>query len=345
MNLLLNWHGLLLAALCLGYSAHAADVAPGGTVLPGDAVLQGAGASFPAPLFQRWAADYKQQTGVDVRFEAVGSGGGIARMAARLVDFGATDAPLTEAALREHGLQQFPVVIGGVVPVFNITGIASDALRLTGEVLADIYLGRITRWNDPRLQAINPELNLPAANITVVQRSDASGTSYLWTQFLGSTSEAWRKQLGPATLTPAWPVGTGGVGNAGVASYVQRTRMSLGYVEYTYAAQRHLKTARLRNPAGVDVAPSTAAFAAAAASVNWADGKQSLRSLVNAAGASSWPIAGASFVLLPQADRATDKGRAVLRFFHWALSSGQPQAAALDYVPLPPGSAGAFATP
>lgn len=297
------------------------------------AVIQGAGASFPAPLIWRWAAEYRARTGIEVRYASIGSGAGVARATAGQVDFGVTDRPLSEDELRQHALDQIPFAVGGVVPVFNVSGIASDALRLDGPTLADIYLGRIRHWNDPRLQALNPGLNLPAANITVVHRSDASGTSHLFSRFLALHSEDWRRQAGADPLTPAWPVGTGGRGNEGVASLVQRTRMALGYVEFAYAHTHHLQTARVRNHDGVDLAASRQAFEAAAAGVRWANPVDQRRSLINAPGAASWPLTGASFLLLPRPTGGVPSAAAA--FFHWALREGADQALALDFMPLP----------
>jgi phosphate transport system substrate-binding protein len=314
-------------------------------VLPAQAadIVQGAGATFPAPLILQWAVDYRKRSGVEIRYDPVGSGVGVARASARQVDFGVTDAPLADEALRDQGLRQFPIVIGGVVPVFNVTGIASDNLRLDAKVLADIYLGRVRRWDDPRLQALNPGLHLPSANITVVHRGDASGTSFLFSRWLALYSEEWRQLPGAATLTPAWPLGTAGTGNEGVASSVQRTRMSIGYVEYAYARLNHLKTARLRNREGAYVAASRLAFQAAAAGVHWDDPGDGTRSLIDAAGAGSWPVAGASFVLVPQATAVEGDlhknesagARSAVAFFTWAQREGQAQALALDYVPVP----------
>jgi phosphate transport system substrate-binding protein len=303
--------------------------------------IRGAGATFPQPVYAEWAAAYREAGGDDIRYDAVGSGVGLARIAARQVDFGATDVPLAVAELQRAGVMQFPVLIGGVVPVVNITGIASGQLRLSGEVLAGIYLGTIGKWSAPAIAALNPGLHLPDVNITVVHRLDASGSTWLWSEYLARSSARWRAQLGVGTEI-AWPddaASVGGLGNDGAASCVQRTRNSIGYVEYAYAVAHRLKTAALRNRDGVFVKPERASFEAAAASLRWADPGDLVQVIVDAPGAASWPVTGASYILLPIVAEQPARSTAVMKFFDWALRHGQPAAIGLDYVPLPPAAA------
>ena len=290
---------------------------------PARAEITGAGATFPSPVYARLAEQYRQATGVEVRYEPVGSGAGVERIARRQVDFAGTDKPLTSQELQRLGLRQFPAVIGGVVPVVNIGGAASSALRLSGEVLGDIYLGRIRKWNDRAITALNPGLALPSSNITVVYRADSSGTSHLWRQFLAHTNKAW------SATGEAWPVGVAEMGNEGVASSVQRTRMSIGYVEYAYAVAHRLDVASVRNRDGQYPRPSREAFQAAAA--GW-DG-DAAQPLIDRPGAGSWPIVGASFILVPSAASASTSE--ALKFLDWALREGASAATSLNYVPLP----------
>lgn len=295
------------------------------------AVLRGAGATFPAPLYTRWATQYLEATTVEVRYEAVGSGAGIQRIESGLVDFGASDIPLSTAQLTSEGLMQFPAVVGGVVPVINIDGIGSGTLRLSGAVLADIYLGRIRKWNAPEIAALNPELHLPRANITVVHRADASGTTFLWSSFLALANKDW---TAPAAATIDWPLGIAAVGNEGVASMVQRTRTSIAYVEYAYARAHHLRVIALRNRDGEFVLPGASSFRAAMDTATRSGaGLDAL--LIDQAGAGSWPITAASFVLLKTSEQTAEHNRDVLKFFDWALTHGQKAAEDLDYIPLP----------
>lgn len=299
-------------------------------VWAGDIVLQGAGATFPVPVYLQWAARYRQEKQVDVHYEPVGSGAGIQRIEEGQLDFGGSDIPLDAAHLARSGLKQFPAVVGGVVPVVNIDGIGSGELRLSGEVLAKIYLGQVRKWNAPEIVALNPELHLPRANITVVHRSDASGTTFLWSHFLALSDRDWT--LMPAAVV-AWPQGIAAAGNEGVASMVQRTRMSMGYVEYAYARQHQLRVVALRNRDGVFVMPGADSFRAAMDTA-W-QGRAGLDALlINQPGAGSWPVTAASFVLTKSATNAAHH-RDVLDFFEWALTQGQAQATDLDYVPLP----------
>ena len=298
------------------------------------APIHGAGATFPAPVYARWAAQYRQSSGVEIHYEAIGSGIGVERIEHRQVDFGASDIPLTPAERERMGLLQFPVVIGGVVPVVNISGVKSGDLRLTGRVLADIYLGKLHKWNDRAIAELNPKLDLPSSNITVVHRADSSGTTQLWSEFLSRANPEWKAHVGAGKLLK-WPAGVADVGNEGVASSVQRTRMSIGYVEYAYARQHQLSVVSLRNRDGRFVMPRRLAFEAAAAAASWNSPADLDQALVDPAGADSWPLVGASFILLPIEAQAASKTLEAIRFFDWALKNGQQTAEDLDYVPLP----------
>ena len=299
-----------------------------------DDTIHGAGATFPAPVYAQWAADYRRETGTDLQYEPVGSGEGVRRIERRSVDFGASDAPLPPAELRRIGLLQFPAVIGGVVPVVNIAGIRPGALQLSGQVLGDIYLGKIRKWNEPAIAELNPGLELPDAYITVVHRADASGTSFLWSEFLSRSNPQWKAKIGAAQL-PAWPLGVDGTGNEGVASLVQRTRVSIGYVEFAYAMQHHLTYAAVRNRDGVFVQPGKASFSAAADAARWQDASDLDQLLIDQPGAASWPITGASFILVRTKQERNDRTRQVMQFFDWAFKHGKAVALALDYVPVP----------
>ncbi len=294
--------------------------------------IHGAGATFPAPVYEAWATAYPG--GTQVSYDAVGSGAGIERIRQRQVDFGASDAPLSAADLASSHLMQFPVVIGGVVPVINITGIKPGGLKLTGTVLADIYLGRIRKWNDAAIAALNPKQPLPNTNITVVYRSDRSGTTLLWTDFLSRSSADWKSSVG-SSLTPKWPTGVGGAGNDGVASYVQRTRFAIGYVEYIYSRKHLLSDVALRNHNGRFVQAGRDSFRAAAEAADWhaAGGFQQLPT--DLPGNDTWPVTGASFILIGTAPADGGNTTEVLRFFNWALHQGEPIAQQLDYAPVP----------
>jgi phosphate transport system substrate-binding protein len=296
--------------------------------------LKGAGATFPAPVYFAWGTAYEKATGIRVAYDPVGSGEGIERIRSHQVDFGASDAPLTEEELQAAGLMQFPAVVGGVVPVINIMGIKPGQLKLSGAVLADIYLGKIGKWNDSRIEALNPGLALPNTNITVVHRSDPSGSTLLWTDFLSRSSPEWQASVG-ASLKPRWLVGTSGVGNEGVASYVQRTRFALGYVEYVFGRQHHLSDVALQNHEGRFVQASRAAFgsaAAAAVAVGWGSSMSYQQFATDQTGVESWPVTGASFILMSQQGTSTE---AVLKFFGWALRHGEAVEQTLDYAPVP----------
>ena len=293
-----------------------------------------AGATFPAPIYTKWAKAYHTQTGIGLNYQAIGSGGGIKQIEAQTVDFGASDMPLKPDVLKKNGLMQFPTVMGGVVPVVNINGIKNNELKLSGKVLADIYLGKITRWNDPAIAATNKGVNLPDAAITVVHRSDGSGTTFIFTNYLSKVSPKWESEVGVNTSV-SWKVGTGGKGNAGVASYVQRIRNSIGYVEYAYLLQNHMIGVQLQNRAGKFVEPNADSFKAAAAGAKWKTAPGFYEILTNEPGAGSWPIAGATFILMHKKQDKPATAREVLKFFDWAYANGDEMAESLDYIPMP----------
>jgi phosphate transport system substrate-binding protein len=296
--------------------------------------VTGAGSTFVYPVLSAWSADDAKRAGVEVNYQSIGSGGGIAQIKAGTVDFGATDKPLAPDELASAGLAQFPVVVGGVVPVVHIAGIDKGQLKLTGPVLADIYAGRIAKWNDPGIVKANPGLSLPDAKITVVHRSDASGTSFNFTHYLSQVSPAWKAGPGEGTSV-AWPTGVGGKGNEGVAAYVDQIPNAIGYVEYAYVLQNGMAWASVQNAAGAYVAPSAASFQAAAAGADWANAKDFDLVMTNAPGAGAWPITAATFVLMYKQPKDAARSAAALTFFRWSLENGQPQANKLDYVPLP----------
>jgi phosphate transport system substrate-binding protein len=298
------------------------------------ATISGAGATFPYPLYAKWAEAYMAETGISVNYQSIGSGGGIKQIKSRTVDFGSTDMPLTAAALKEAGLVQFPTVVGGVVPIVNVKGVAPGALRLTGKLLADIYLGRIVRWDDPAIAAVNPALALPRQAIAVVHRSDGSGTTFVFANYLAKMNPAWEEQVGVATALE-WPTGMGGKGNEGVSAIVLRTKGAIGYVEYAFAKQNGLPHALLANRDGQFVAPDLETFRAAAANADWAAAPGYHLILTDQPGAKSWPIAGATFILVSAQATKPDAARHVLSFFDWAYAKGGAMAEALHYVPLP----------
>jgi phosphate transport system substrate-binding protein len=320
----------LTAVLVAAFSLTAAV----GAVVAAD--LSGAGATFPAPVYAKWAETYRKQTGVGLNYQAIGSGGGVRQIKSRTVAFGASDKPLKPQELAEAGLVQFPTVIGGVAPVVNLPGLQPNRLKLSGAVLADIYRGAIRRWGDPRIAALNPGLKLPNLPITVVHRADGSGTSFLFTSYLARKSPAWAKDVGAADAVE-WPTGIGGKGNDGVAAFVKATRGSIGYVEYAFAKQNRMPTVLLQNRAGAYVSPTAGAFAAAAASADWSKAPGYYLLLLDQPGAASWPISGATFVLMHTEQKNPAQGAAVLKFFDWAYRAGDAQASGLDYVPLPAG--------
>jgi phosphate transport system substrate-binding protein len=296
---------------------------------------RGAGATFPAPVYDAWAAAYARERGVAIRYDAVGSGQGVTLVAQGQVDFGGSDAPLSPADLARLGLRQIPTVIGAVVPVVNLAGIAPGALVLDAATLSAIYRGHIVNWRDPAIAALNPALRLPDARITVVHRADASGTTYLWSRWLSDADAPWRDELGSGT-TLAWPTGAQGLGNEGVASLVQRTRSSIGYVAFAYARRHRLSDVALPSHDGAIVRASPATFAAAVSAAPWRVEADLAQSLVGEPGANSWPLIGASFVLLPAPARdAGQRTREAVRFFSWGLRSGARLADDLGYVALP----------
>ena len=296
--------------------------------------ITGAGATFPYPIYAKWADAYKTQTGVGMNYQSIGSGGGIKQITAKTVDFGASDMPMKPEELEKNGLMQFPTVIGGVVPVINVNGIDAGKLKLTGAVLADIYLGKITRWNDPALVALNADIKLPDESITVVHRSDGSGTSFIFTNYLSKTSAEWKSGVGEGTAV-SWKAGTGGKGNEGVASYVQRIKNSIGYVEYAYALQNKMNTVQMKNRDGQFVKPDENSFKAAATGAQWDKAPGFYEILTDEAGKESWPISGATFILMHKLQEKPATGAEVLKFFDWAYDKGGKMAADLDYVPLP----------
>jgi phosphate transport system substrate-binding protein len=294
--------------------------------------VTGAGASFPAPLYSKWAAAYSEATKVRVNYQSVGSGAGIKQIKAKTVDFGATDMPLEDAELAKDGLVQFPTVIGGVVPVVNIKGIQPGQIKMTGEVLGNIYLGKITKWNDPALVALNPGVPLPDAAIAPVRRADGSGTSFIFTNYLSKVNAEWKASVGEGTAVK-WPTGAGGKGNEGVSSFVQRLPNSIGYVEYAYAKQNKMSHVLMKNAAGNFVAPDDVTFKAAAASADWA--KSFYQVLTNQAGKDAWPLTGATFILMHKSQDKPVQGAASLKFFDWSYVNGDKAAADLEYVALP----------
>ena len=296
--------------------------------------IAGAGATFPYPVYAKWAETYANNTGVKMNYQSIGSGGGIKQIKAKTVDFGASDAPLKPEELKEAGLQQFPMVMGGVVPVINVPGIAAGKLKIGAELLADIFMGKITHWNDSRIAAANPGMKLPHTRITVVHRSDGSGTTWIFTNYLSKVSSTWKEKVGNNKAV-AWPTGVGGKGNEGVASYVHRIKGSIGYVEYAYALQNKMNYALLENHDGKFVAPSSDSFQAAAANADWAHADGFYMVLTDQPGANSWPITGATFILVYNQQAKPDTGRAVLSFFDWAYHNGGKMAEKLDYVPMP----------
>jgi len=298
------------------------------------AEITGAGSTFAYPVLSRWSADYATKTGDRLNYQSIGSGGGIAQIKAGTVDFGATDKPLEPEELAGAGLGQFPIVIGGVVPVVNLKGVEPGKLRLSGPVLANIFLGKIARWNDPALRELNPGLALPDAQITVVHRSDGSGTTYNWADYLSKVSPEWKEKVGEGTSL-SWPTGIGGKGNEGVAAYVDRVPNSIGYVEYAYVVQNKMNYGLVQNRAGRFVAPEASAFQAAAASAEWHKAKDFCLLITDAPGQDAYPIAAITWVLMYRQPKDAARSKTALEFFRWAFESGQAQAASLDYVPLP----------
>ena len=296
--------------------------------------ITGAGATFPFPIYAKWAEDFKKVSGFNMNYQSIGSGAGIRQIQAKTVDFGATDAPLNKEQLDKDGLLQFPAIIGGVVAVVNIEGVAPGTMKLTGPVLADIYLGKIKKWNDPAITALNPGLKLRADAITVVRRSDGSGTTFLFVDYLSKVSPEWKSKVGVGNAV-SWPEGVGGKGNEGVSAYVQRIKGSIGYVEYVYAKKNKMSHTSLRNQAGTFVQPDDTTFQAAATGADWAKTPGMGVVLTDQPGKDAYPITGASFILMYKNQVNADKGMSVLKFFDWAFTSGDKAATELEYVPMP----------
>lgn len=309
----------------------AAMLAAGGDLVQAQDVT-GAGASFPAPLYAKWASDYHKATGQKVNYQSVGSGAGIRQVDAKTVDFGASDMPLKDEELAKKGQLQFPTVIGGVVPVINIKGIAPGQLKLSGAVLANIYLGKINKWSDPAIKSLNPGLNLPDATIAPVRRADGSGTTFIFTNYLSKVSTEWKDKVGEGTAVN-WPTGAGGKGNEGVATYVGRLPNSIGYVEYAYVKQNKMNYALLQNKAGNFLTPDDTTFKAAAAGANWS--KSFYQILTDQPGKDAWPMTGATFILMHKVQDKPAQAAAALKFFSWAYQNGDKTADDLDYVPMP----------
>ena len=311
----------LVIASSVMFNAQAADIT-------------GAGATFIYPLLSKWSADYANQTGNKINYQSIGSGGGIAQIKAKTVDFGSSDKPLPPEELKASGLVQFPSAIGGVVPVINVAGVKSGALKFDPDQLADIFLGKITMWNDPRLVATNGGVTLPAQKITVVHRSDGSGTTFNFVNYLSKVSPTWKTTVGEGTSVK-WPVGVGGKGNEGVAAYVKQIKGGIGYVELSYALQNKMAYARVKNASGNYVLPSDETFQAAAASADWVKSKDFFLIMTNAPGKDAWPIAATNFILMHKKPKDAARSKEALAFFRWAYANGDAQAKALDYVPLP----------
>jgi phosphate transport system substrate-binding protein len=294
--------------------------------------ITGAGSTFAAPIYTKWADAYQKSGGGKVNYQGIGSSGGIKQINAKTVDFAGSDAPLKDDELAKDGLFQFPTVVGGVVPVVNLPGVTPGQLVLSGEVLGDIYLGKIKKWNDPAIAALNPKEKLPDTDIAVVRRADGSGTSFIWTNYLSKANADWKSKVGEGA-TVSWPTGTGGKGNDGVAAFVQRLPGAIGYVEWAYAKQNKMVFVDLKNSAGTVVEPKTETFKAAAAGADWS--KSFYQILTNEPGKDAWPIVGATFVLLHTTQDKAPQGAETLKFFDWAFKNGSGAADSLDYISLP----------
>jgi phosphate transport system substrate-binding protein len=312
---------LIAAATCLSLSAAAVDIS-------------GAGATFPYPIYAKWADAYKNLTGIGLNYQSIGSGGGIKQIKAKTVTFGASDMPLKPDDLKASGLLQFPMIIGGVVPVVNIKGVGPGQLQLNGATVASIYLGEITKWDDPRIKRLNPRLALPGTAIAPVYRSDGSGTNFLFSDYLSKESPKFQSSIG-ANTSVQWPIGIGAKGNEGVANMTAQTDGAIGYVEYAYAKQNKMAFSMLINKAGTAVAPGAESFQAAASTADWTAADSYYLILTDQAGAKSWPITGASFILLYKEPPDPAQVKEALKFFAWAYKDGAGMASELDYVPLP----------
>ncbi|MCA7887597.1 phosphate ABC transporter substrate-binding protein PstS [Burkholderia contaminans] len=303
----------------VAFNVHAADIT-------------GAGSTFAAPIYAKWADAYKKAGGGKVNYQGIGSSGGLKQINAKTVDFAGSDAPLKDDELAKAGLFQFPTVVGGVVPVVNVPGVKAGELTLAGPVLGDIYLGKIKKWNDPAIAALNPKVKLPDTDIAVVRRADGSGTSFIWTNYLSKVNGEWKSKIGEGT-TVNWPTGTGGKGNDGVAAFVQRLPGAIGYVEWAYAKKNNMVYTALKNSTGTVVEPKTETFKAAAAGANWS--KSFYQILTNQPGKEAWPVVGATFVLLHATQEKPAQGAETLKFFDWAFHNGNQAATELDYISLP----------
>ncbi|HJV06982.1 MAG TPA: phosphate ABC transporter substrate-binding protein PstS [Chromobacteriaceae bacterium] len=296
--------------------------------------ITGAGATFPYPLYAKWAAAYKATSGNSMNYQSIGSGGGIKQIQSKTVDFGASDMPLKPEELAKSDLTQFPTVLGGVVPVLNVPGIAAGQVKFTGQLLSDIFMGKVTKWNDAAIAKLNPGVKLPDQKITVVRRSDGSGTTFIFTNYLSKVSPEWSSKVG-ANTSVNWKTGVGGKGNEGVANYVTRIKGAIGYVEYAYAKQNHLTYGQLKNRAGNFVAPNDKSFRAAAANADWKKAPNFYLILTEQPGKDSWPISGATFILMHKKQDKPAQGTEVLKFFDWAYKNGDKTALGLDYIPMP----------
>jgi phosphate transport system substrate-binding protein len=321
MRLAATLGGAALTAMAMMVSVEAAEIT-------------GAGSTFVYPILSKWSADYSGKAGININYQSIGSGGGLAQIKAATVDFGASDAPMKPAELQKFGMGQFPLVIGGIAPVVNIDGVQAGQMRFTGPLLADIYLGKIKNWNDPAIAKLNPDLKLPNAAIAVVHRSDGSGTTFNWVNYLSQVSAEWKDQIGVSTSVE-WPVGVGGKGNEGVAAFVNQTKNSIGYIEYAYVLQNNMAYGLVQNKAGKFIKPDAASFQAAAASAEWGKAQDFYLIMTDAHGADAYPIAATVFIIMYKQPKDPARANTAIDFFKWALESGQSQADALNYVPLP----------
>ena len=328
----MNLKSFAARSLVLGCAMAAVAAVTPSSVRAAD--ITGAGATFPFPIYSKWADAYKKETGNGLNYQSIGSGAGVKQIIAKTVTFGATDAPLTQAELKKAGLVQWPMVMGGIVPVVNIDGVKPGELLLDGTTLADIYLGKIKTWNDPAIAKLNPDLKLPATAITVVRRSDGSGTTFNFTDYLSKVSADWKDKVGNGTAVE-WPVGVGAKGNDGVAGNIGQTKNAIGYVEFAYAKQNKLTHADLMNSAGKRVAPTTPTFQAAAANADWANSPGYYQILTNQKGEASWPITAATFILMHATPVDKTAAADALKFFDWAFEKGDKMAEDLDYIPMP----------
>lgn len=323
----------MLKRIAIAALAAGTFLAMAGTATAAD-IISGAGATFPYPAYSKWAQAYAKESGVKMNYQSIGSGGGIKQIKAKTVDFGASDAPLTKEELDKAGLIQWPQIMGGEVLTFNLKGIKPGELKLDGKTIADIYMGKVKKWNDPEIAKLNPDVDLPSNMITVVHRSDGSGTTFIFTHYLSQVSSEWKDKIG-FNKAVAWPTGVGGKGNEGVAAYVKQIPGSIGYVEYAYALENKLVYADMINQAGKVVEPTSETFQAAAANADWEHAPGYYLILTNQPGAKSWPITGASFILMHKQQAKPETAREVLKFFNWSFANGDKMAEELAYVPIP----------